>query len=982
MAETTHIRLTPHQQKYLAWRLERKRSSCDDDKFTSVLAEAQVDLNPHQVDAALFAFKSPLSMGAILAEEVGLGKTVEAAIVMSQHWAERKRHILVIVPATLRKQWSMELEEKFFLPSVILESKNFNRILADTYHNPFDQKDNIVICSYQFAKKQIQHINRVKWDLVVIDEAHKLRNVYKASNKTAIVLKEGLRESKKLLLTATPLQNNVKELYGLISIIDDGYFGSLKGFSDRYGKTELRQDSVYNELRERIKPIIHRTLRSEVQEYVKYTERKAMVQEYYPSDDEQTLAEMVNEYLQRDECFGLPRSQRSLITLVLHKLLSSSTFAIAGTLQTIIDRLVSIVKNYEEEHKDDNSELDENLMSDLSADIEELDAYDEEWLDEDDEEFDEDEQEKKEYTAADIQEMKDEINDLNIIHDLALGIAANTKGECLLKALDIAFKDKRQNGQAEKALIFTESNRTLQYLRQLLEENGYAGKIVLFNGSNTDPKTKEIYKAWKERYEGTSRVTGSMTADKRQALVDYFREEAQIMIATEAASEGINLQFCSLLVNFDLPWNPQRVEQRIGRCHRYGQKNDVVVINFINKANRADQRVYELLDQKYNLFKGVFGSSDEVLGSTIDGIDFEHRVLDIYSTCRNTEEIDKAFDILQEELRQQIEATMDETKHRLIENFDRDVVNKLRIRKASDEQALSMFYQLLWQLTINVLDNNITVLDEKKYKFRLRTSPKDSDTHFDIGPYQMGKDVNKAYIYRSGHPLAQYVIGKAKKSETPDSTTIVFDYTHHPEKMSVVEETIGKTGVLSMNLVHYKSPKEDEDRIIAVAVDSDGNAMPEDFVDKLMSVTATADIAAPIQEDIIEKLQMLVLSKRKELDVDIRERDRHFIDEESIKIEQWAEDQTNSLEQELKDTKQKIKERNNEFRKETDDSKRRQIQSELQTLERTLKQKRRDIFALEDEIEAKRDQLIAQIDDSLNKEAKQETLFTIHWSVI
>ena len=153
---------------------------------------------------------------------------------------------------------------------------------------------------------------------------------------------------------------------------------------------------------------------------------------------------------------------------------------------------------------------------------------------------------------------------------------------------------------------------------------------MLFNGSNTDPKSKEIYAAWKERYAGTSRITGSLTADKRQALVDYFREEAQIMIATEAASEGINLQFCSLLVNFDLPWNPQRVEQRIGRCHRYGQKNDVVVVNFINKANRADQRVYELLDQKYNLFKGVFGSSDEVLGSTMDGIDFEHRVLDIY----------------------------------------------------------------------------------------------------------------------------------------------------------------------------------------------------------------------------------------------------------------------------------------------------------------------------------------------------------------
>ena len=305
MAKTNNIPiLTVYQQKFLAWQLDRRHSSSDEDKFTSVLAEAQVDLNPHQVDAALFAFKSPLSMGAVLADEVGLGKTIEAALVISQQWAERHRHILVIAPATLRKQWSMELEEKFFLPSIILESKNFNRILADTYSNPFDDKEHIVICSYQFAKKQIHHIEHVSWDLVVIDEAHKLRNVYKSGNKTAVVLKEGLKNYKKLLLTATPLQNNVKELYGLISIIDDGYFGGLKSFNDRYGKTELRKESTYKELRERIQPIVHRTLRSDVQEYVKYTERKAMVQEYYPSDDEQTLGEKVSEYLQREECFG------------------------------------------------------------------------------------------------------------------------------------------------------------------------------------------------------------------------------------------------------------------------------------------------------------------------------------------------------------------------------------------------------------------------------------------------------------------------------------------------------------------------------------------------------------------------------------------------------------------------------------------------------------------------------------------------------
>lgn len=218
---------TSYQTKYFAWELTKKRNASDEDKFTGVLSEAKVDLNPHQVKAALFAFRSPLSMGAILADEVGLGKTIEAALVISQHWAERKRRILIISPATLRKQWSVELEDKFYLPSLILEKKLFNKILNDTYKNPFDNTNNIIICSYPFARKNIEHINRVDWDLVVIDEAHALRNVYRNNNKTGLTLKVGLQRFKKLLLTATPLQNDIKELYGLISIIDNAYFGSL-----------------------------------------------------------------------------------------------------------------------------------------------------------------------------------------------------------------------------------------------------------------------------------------------------------------------------------------------------------------------------------------------------------------------------------------------------------------------------------------------------------------------------------------------------------------------------------------------------------------------------------------------------------------------------------------------------------------------------------------------------------------------------------
>src|SRR5206468_9785394 len=146
----------------------------------------------------------------------------------------------------------------------------------------------------------------------------------------------------------------------------------------------------------------------------------------------------------------------------------------------------------------------------------------------------------------------------------------------------------------------------------------------------------------------------SPTADMRAALVDRFRSTAKIMIATEAAAEGINLQFCSMVVNYDLPWNPQRIEQRIGRCHRYGQQHDVVVINFLNQANAADQRVFQLLSEKFKLFEGVFGASDEVLGAIESGVDFEKRIAGIYQRCRKPDEIQTAFDQLQLDLGLQI----------------------------------------------------------------------------------------------------------------------------------------------------------------------------------------------------------------------------------------------------------------------------------------------------------------------------------------
>src|SRR5438552_11082142 len=224
------MNLTDYHAKYFAYELTKRCSSDSAEKLAGAVASAQVDLNPHQVYAALFAFTSPLSKGALLADEVGLGKTIEAGLVLSQKWAERKRRVLVITPANLRKQWHQELTEKFFLPCQILETKSYNDAIKDGQFQPFQPTDRVVICSYQFARSKASDIHGTPWDLVVIGEAHRLRNVYKPSNVIANTLKNALWRAPKLLLTATPLENSLLELFGLVSFVDDHAFGDVKSF--------------------------------------------------------------------------------------------------------------------------------------------------------------------------------------------------------------------------------------------------------------------------------------------------------------------------------------------------------------------------------------------------------------------------------------------------------------------------------------------------------------------------------------------------------------------------------------------------------------------------------------------------------------------------------------------------------------------------------------------------------------------------------
>ena len=953
--EKIEVNLTDYHAKYFAYELTKRCSSDSIEKLAGAVAGAQVDLNPHQVDAALFAFNSPLSKGALLADEVGLGKTIEAGIVISQRWAERKRRILIIVPSNLRKQWYQELEEKFFLPCQLLETKSYNTAIRQGNFRPFEIKDHIVICSYQFARKQAADVANIPWDLVVIDEAHRLRNVYKPTNVIANTLKQALKNVPTLLLTATPLQNSLLELFGLVSFIDEHAFGDLKSFREQFAN--LSQEQVFKTLKGRLKPICHRTLRRQVTAYVPFTRRHPILEEFTPEEGEDRLYELVSEYLRRENLQALPASQRSLMTLVLRKLLASSTFAIAGALNSISERLKAKIKKQEPV---------ESLEEELDKDYEALDETAEEWS----------ENEPAEpISDADRSAIEAEIADLDEFARLATSIEQNAKGKALVKALAIAFEKTTELGAAEKAIIFTESRKTQNYLLRVLGDSQFNEGIVLFNGSNTDDRSKAIYAAWLEKHAGTDRVSGSKTADMRSALVDYFRDEGRIMVATEAGAEGINLQFCSLVVNYDLPWNPQRIEQRIGRCHRYGQKHDVVVVNFLNRKNAADQRVYELLSEKFQLFEGVFGASDEVLGAIESGVDFEKRINDIYQRCRKHEEIKVAFDQLQLELSLEISETMTQTRRKLLENFDDEVREKLKVSDETSKAFLNRYERLLMQLTRHELNTHAEFVDDSS--FRLKSCPFPGE--IPTGLYELPRRSGEAHLYRLAHPLAEAIVAQAKRRELAPAE-VRFSYEEHEGIISTLEDWREHSGWLTASLFTVESLDQQEEYLFLAATTDTGAVLDEETATRILSLPGK--VAGPLDRKLPDDQLTALIGKRKaETQRNISERNARFFEAETDKLEGWADDLKLGLERELKDLDRQIKEARRTAVVALTLEEKLAGQKQIKALEAQRSQRRRSLFDAQDQVDKQREGLIANIEGKLTQKNSLQQLFTIRWRI-
>jgi hypothetical protein len=596
------------------------------------------------------------------------------------------------------------------------------------------------------------------------------------------------------------------------------------------------------------------------------------------------------------------------------------------------------------------------------------------------------ENDQKQPELIDYKKLQAEIDELDAYSKWAASIGVDTKTTVLCKALDVGFQEMERMGAERKALIFTESRRTQDYLKSYLEQNGYAGQVVAFNGTNSGPDAKAIYERWVELNAHTGRCTGSRAVDSRTALVEHFRDHATIMLATEAAAEGINLQFCSQVVNYDLPWNPQRIEQRIGRCHRYGQKHDVVVINFYNERNQADVRVHELLGQKFHLFDGLFGASDDVLGSIESGVDFEKRILAIYQECRTPEAIDKAFAALQAELDESIQQRMADTRKLLMENFDEDVHQRLRVRLEDAQVQLDHFARRFWQLTRFALDDHAR-FDDTRLEFDLISHPQ---PEIEAGRYHLisksrpspesiASEVGGTHLYRLSHPLGEWTIDQGKLADCP-AAELIFDITQHPVKISAVESLKGKSGYLRLQRLDVTSYELEQYLLFSGITDS-GQSLDQELCEKMFSCGATAQahsIPALVTENLDLECQRHAAAT---ISRSLETNNGYFIQARD-RLEKWADDMMISVEKALSDTKEQIKAVKREGRQAATLEEQKRLQDKLAQLEGKKRRQRQEIFDADDEIMEKRDVLIGELESRMAQKTETHHLFTVRWRVV
>ena len=823
----------PIHRRYYAEDLVRLRRAGERRRQVASQRSGRVDPNPHQIDAVMFALRRIPHGGCILADEVGLGKTIEAGLVIAQLLAEGATRVLIVVPRPLLGQWQNELYDLFGIGAI--EAAEVASDIAAS---------GVFIAGREYAGSDggFKRLSEAPpFDLCLIDEAHEVfagihrrfdrDGVYDEHSRyarTAHRVRQIIGAAPVLLLTATPIQNSLHELWGLVQYVDPS--GTLLGekpvFEDVFcgddGRSAAREQT--EELRRRLDAVVKRTLRRQAQEFLDkpFVGRRAQLFEYRMSPAERALYDDVTDYLLAPRLHAFQGSARQLLLLGFHRRMASSTAALAESLERVAARLRALLGG------DDASP---GGAMDAAASFAE--------------DLEEDDQSNGAATPAqeppgedehEAESVRDELARVEGLVARAQALPQDSKAASLVKTVRLVMDrppDRR------KVVIFTESLTTQDYLRRLLIEQTELrdDDITLFRGTNDSPRALAALRAWREDRQGDR--TPSPSVAVRLALVEEFRSRSTILISSEAGAKGLNLQFCDTVVNYDLPWNPQRIEQRIGRCHRYGQQRDVTVINFIAKDNEAQRLTFDLLSTKLDLFGDVLDMSDVVLQTPRSnaseelvsalGPDFENQLQRIWERARSVREVE-------DELRR-LGETM-EARRRELERVKKRTVGL--IESALDESVRDVFRRIQGDLpdALASLDAELKrvlggYLDALGVPSE--ADQRDGQRLLHIGasqqlpaPYSRGASVALGDPAKPGadtlhlaHPLIKAAVDEARES---GKGTFRVRFELGPDATAPLHARRGSRGRLALTRVAHRG-FEREDRLCVTAVFEDAEVL-------------------------------------------------------------------------------------------------------------------------------------------------------------
>ncbi len=798
--------MVPFQQRVLAEDLIRIRRPDDRERYAAAQRQARIDPNPHQIDAVIFALRRLREGGCILADEVGLGKTIEAGLVIAQSRAEGAQRILLIVPKSLLGQWQTELLELFGIPC---------QEAASSFVAP-----GVYLVGREFAGGQRGSAllsTAPPFDLAVIDEAHEIfaglyrrygpDGLYDETSEEAMTahrVRGLLRTTPVLLLTATPIQNSLAELWGLVQYVEPT--GTLLGDLVTFRKVFCEEgDRVLvrgqeHELQRRLAMVLQRTLRRQAQEFLDrpFTQRRCRLYEYGMSAAERSLYEDVTEYLLEPALNAFAGTQRKLMLIGFHRRMASSIEALAASLDNVAARL----RRMQTGQQTDDTAF--TLFRDL----------------EDEEELEQDPPE----APQDIEPatVAEELLRVESFVARARSLPDDTKARRFQEAVKVILDLGKKGQGTGKAVVFTESITTQNYLRQLLLNFGLQDEeITLFRGVNDSERARQAYARWKE--EELPRLPSSSMPSRdvavRLALVHEFRTRSRIFISTEAGAKGLNLQFCETVINYDLPWNPQRIEQRIGRCHRYRQERDVTVINFTSRDNEAQQLTFEILSQKLDLFGKVLDASDTVLHEprtdspeifvSALSTDFETDLRNIYSRSRTVEEMTREIAALRDKIserRDTYEKEYRRTSQIIESRFDDKVRKVFRSLRDDLPTGLAGLDRDLANLVDGFLTAEAIPFQRTNEDGRIVFDLEDNAVlppefglgrKFATGDARRLKDAEALNLL---HPLVQHAIAEARAWPGGGAIRLLLPPTASPELRGLT----GKKGLLCAVMVTYE----------------------------------------------------------------------------------------------------------------------------------------------------------------------------------